>query len=298
MGLILTAFFELTEQPRRVAVVGAGYIAVELASILNALGTQTHLVYRFDTVLRRFDTDLIRHLHQHFAQRDLQCHSNHVPCSLQRNANGTFQLNFETNPSLDNLDCVIWAIGRDPRTLTLNLNAAGVATDERGAILTDAYQTTNVPHIYALGDVTNRMPLTPVAIAAGRRLADRLFGGEPHAHFDYNTIPTVVFTHPPLATVGLTEAQALASYEKSTIEIKETYFTAMSDALDPNPLKTYMKLILQGESQQVVGCHLLGLHTDEMLQGFAVAIKMGATLADFKATVAIHPTSAEEIVTI
>jgi glutathione reductase (NADPH) len=194
-------------------------------------------------------------------------------------------------------DAILWAIGRDPNVDNLALENAGVQSDEKGFIPTDKFQQTNVEHIFALGDVTGRAALTPVAIAAGRRLADRLYGGMDGRHLDYSLIPTVIFSHPPIGTVGLTESQARAKYGDD-IEIYTSAFIPMYYALGENKQRSMMKLITAGEEQRIVGCHIIGDGADEMLQGFAVAIRMGATKKDFDDTVAIHPSNAEELVTM
>lgn len=197
---------------------------------------------------------------------------------------------------LDGFDCVIWAIGRAPNTRYLNLGATGVKTQSNGMIITDDYQNTSVPGIYAIGDITGRTPLTPVAITAGRKLATRLFNDQPQAKVDYDNIPSVVFAHPPVATVGLTEAEAREHHDR--VIVYQTEFTPMRHALSNHGMNTAMKLICAGDNEQVVGIHLIGDNVDEMLQGFAVAVKMGATKADFDNTIAIHPVSTEELVTM
>jgi glutathione reductase (NADPH) len=199
--------------------------------------------------------------------------------------------------SMSGLDEVIWAIGRVPLSDDLGLQAAGVTIDEAGYISTDGFQNTNVPGVYAIGDVTGRAQLTPVAIAAGRRLADRLFGGLPERHLPYENIPTVIFSHPPIGTVGLTEEEARAQHG-AAVKIYQTRFTSMYHAFTRHQAPTAMKLVTVGAREKVVGCHIIGPGADEMLQGFAVAIRMGATKRDLDDTVAIHPTSAEELVTM
>jgi glutathione reductase (NADPH) len=191
---------------------------------------------------------------------------------------------------------VIWAIGRRPNTAGLNVELAGVKRLDNGVIPTDDYQNTNVAGIYAIGDITGHAALTPVAIAAGRRLADRIFSGQSDRKVDYDNIPSVVFTHPPVGSVGLTERQARRLGEE--LKIYETSFTPMRYALNAHGSTTAMKLICAGEQERVVGIHLIGEGVDEMLQGFAVALKMGATKADLDNTIAIHPVSAEELVTL
>jgi len=216
---------------------------------------------------------------------------------VRRHQDGTLNLITGKGQALGGFDGLIWAIGRRPRSAGLGLEAAGIETDPRGFIPTDDFQNTNVPGVYALGDVTGRPALTPVAIAAGRRLADRLFGGQPERHLDYSLIPTVVFSHPPIGTVGLTEEQARAEHGDA-VKIYQTRFTAMYHALAPHSVATAMKLVCIGAQEKVVGCHIIGPGADEMLQGFAVAMRMGATKRDFDDTIAIHPTSAEELVTM
>jgi glutathione reductase (NADPH) len=198
---------------------------------------------------------------------------------------------------LGGFDTIIWAIGRTPNTRDLNLEAVGIELEKGGIIATDKYQNTKVDGIYALGDITGRAPLTPVAIAAGRRLADRLFGGMPDRHLDYSNIPTVVFAHPPVGSVGMTEAAARESTSEK-ITIYKTEFTPMRYALNKQGPRTAMKLVCAGPEERILGIHMVGDGVDEMLQGFAVAVKMGASKADFDNTVAIHPVSAEELVTL
>jgi glutathione reductase (NADPH) len=195
-------------------------------------------------------------------------------------------------------DCLLWAIGRAPAVKDLQLERAGVQLDAYGFIVTDKYQTTSAAGIYAIGDVTGRAALTPVAIAAGRRLADRLFGAQPDRHLDYHNIPTVVFGHPPIGTVGLTEQAAREDYGDEAVTIFRSSFVPMYHALTKSKPRCDIKLVTVGPKRRVVGVHVIGPGADEMMQGFAVAVRMGATKADFDDTVAIHPTSAEELVTM
>jgi glutathione reductase (NADPH) len=206
------------------------------------------------------------------------------------------ELNAKSAERLHGYDSVLWAVGRAPNTQGLGLEAAGVTTRPNGIVPTDEYQNTDVRGIYAIGDVTGRKPLTPVAIAAGRRLADRLFGGRRESRVDYDNVPSVVFAHPPVATVGLTEHEARERHQK--VSIYRTTFTPMRYALSEQGVKTAMKLVCADEEERVVGIHLVGDNADEMLQGFTVAVKMSATKADFDNSIAIHPVSAEELVTI
>ncbi len=297
LGIDSDGFFALDHCPKRVAVVGAGYIAVEIAGVLQALGSETHLLVRHDKALRSFDAMLSDSLHQLMQHNGIAVHPHTEVSRVSKEADGSLLLSLSGGQTLQ-VDCLIWAIGRQPNSQNLNLAAAGVATDEAGFIPTDAYQNTNVPGIYAIGDVTGRVALTPVAVAAGRRLSERLFNGKTDEHLNYDLVPTVVFSHPPIGTIGLTEAQARAQYGDDAIKVYNSEFTAMYRALTSHREPTRMKLVCAGPNQKIVGLHVIGFAADEMLQGFAVAIKMGATKADFDNCVAIHPTSAEEFVTM
>lgn len=296
-GITSDGFFELAERPRRVAVVGAGYIAVELAGMLKGLGSDVTLAVRRHAALRDFDGDLRDALMDSMQADGIALATGFTPARLDAQADG-LTLTAESGAALSGLDTVIWAIGRRPRTADLGLEAAGVACDEHGYIPVDDWQNTNVDHIHALGDVCGRAELTPVAIAAGRHLADRLYGGRPDARLAYDNIPTVVFSHPPLGTVGLSEEEAIEAHGADTVRVYRTRFTPMYHALTQHKTPAAMKLVCVGADERVVGCHIFGHGGDEMLQGFAVAVRMGATKADFDATVAIHPTSAEELVTL
>lgn len=295
LGLTSDEFFAMNSRPNRVAVIGSGYIAVEIAGVLNAFGSKVELVARGDTVLREFDTLVQSALMREMRSAGIEFHLNTLTASLAQDAGG-IHLTSADGSRLGGFDAVIWALGRQPSTADLQLERAGLRTDAQGFLRTDAYQQTTVASIYAIGDVTGRSALTPVAIAAGRRLADRLFNGQIDRHLDYSGIPTVVFSHPPVGTVGLTETQARADHV--LVEIKTTAFVPMYYALTERRQRCEMKLVLAGAEQRVVGCHIVGDGADEMLQGFAVAMRMGATLKDFQNTVAIHPTNAEELVTM
>jgi len=297
LGITSDGFFALEAQPRKVAVVGAGYIAVELAGVLQALGSEVTLVIRREHVLDGFDALLRETLLEAMQDEGIQVVTNTTLTAVERTDDG-LRLRCDHGTELAGFDSLIWAIGRDPATADLNLEAAGVETDANGYIPTDRFENTNVPGIYAVGDVTGRIALTPVAIAAARRLATRLFGGRPELRLDYENVPTVVFSHPPVGTVGLTEAQALEQYGPQSVKCYQTSFTPMYAALTSHPSPTAMKLVTVGAQEKLVGVHIIGLGADEMLQGFAVALKMGATKADLDNTVALHPTSAEELVTM
>ncbi|MER1968778.1 glutathione-disulfide reductase [Castellaniella sp. GW247-6E4] len=296
-GIDSDGFFALDALPRRTAVVGAGYIAVELAGVLNALGSDTHLFIRKEAALRRFDPLLRDTLMEVMRTEGPTLHPHSDPEAVIRHDDGSLTLRFKNGGSHDT-DCVIWAIGRDPDTSALGLDAAGVALDARGYIDVDDYQNTNVPGIYAVGDITGRLELTPVAVAAGRRLSERLFNDKPDERLDYENVPTVVFSHPPIGTVGLTEPQARERHGDAAVKVYQTSFTAMYTAVTRHRQPCRMKLVCVGDDEKVVGIHGIGFGMDEILQGFAVALKMGATKKDFDDTVAIHPTAAEEFVTM
>lgn len=295
-GITSDGFFQLQDRPERVLIAGSGYVAVELAGVFNALGSDTQVVVRKDGVIRSFDAMLGEQLLEAMQKSGIKVETRVIPSSIEKQKEGLL-IHAEDGRSFGPVDCVLWAIGREPNTEDLELAKAGVATNDSGFIPTDALQQSNVEHIFALGDVTGRAALTPVAIAAGRRLADRLYGGMDGRHLDYEMIPTVVFSHPPIGTIGLTELEARAKYGDA-IKIYSSGFTSMYYALGNKKQRSVMKLITAGADERVVGCHIIGDGADEMTQGFAVAMRMGATKADFDDTVAIHPTSAEELVTM
>lgn len=295
-GITSDDFFELEERPDRVLVVGSGYVAVELAGVFNALGSKTHLVVRKESVVRSFDAMLGHELMQAMQKDGVDIETLVIPESLEQTADGLVMQAVDGR-RFGPVDCVLWAVGRAPNVEGLELDRAGVASDANGFIPTDMLQQTNVGNIFALGDVTGREALTPVAIAAGRRLGDRLYGGMDGRYLDYELIPTVIFSHPPIGTVGMTEVDARAKYGDD-VEVYTSSFTPMYYALGDNKQQSVMKLITAGSDEKIVGCHVIGEGADEMMQGFAVAVRMGATKADFDDTVAIHPTNAEEIVTM
>ncbi|MFP1985101.1 glutathione-disulfide reductase [Lonsdalea quercina] len=296
-GINSDGFFELDALPRRVAVVGAGYIAVEIAGVLNALGAETHLFVRKHAPLRQFDPLIVDTLVEVMKTEGPSLHTESTPKAVVKNADGSLTLQLEDGKS-QTVDCLVWAIGRQPATDNLNLQAAGVELDDRGYVKVDKFQNTNVSGIYAVGDNTGAVELTPVAVAAGRRLSERLFNNKPNEHLDYSNIPTVVFSHPPIGTVGLTEPQAREKYGDEQVKVYQSSFTAMYTAVTQHRQPCRMKLVCVGPEEKVVGVHGIGFGVDEMLQGFAVAVKMGATKQDFDNTVAIHPTGAEEFVTM
>ncbi|MEM9423692.1 MAG: glutathione-disulfide reductase [Spirochaetota bacterium] len=295
-GIDSDGFFALQAPPKSVAVVGAGYIAVELAGMLHSLGVKTDLFVRKESPLRNFDTMLHQTLQEVMEQDGLGIHRHCVPQKLLREADGSLTLYFE-NGSSHNAEQVIWAIGRQPNTASLALEVAGVACDAAGFIPVDAYQNTGAQGIYALGDVMQGgIELTPVAVKCGRLLAERLFNAAAHREpprMDYETVPTVVFSHPPIASIGLSENQAQQRYGEE-VKIYTSNFTSMYTAVTAHRQPCRMKLICVGPEEKIIGLHGIGYGVDEMLQGFAVAIKMGACKADFDRVVAIHPTGSEE----
>ena len=295
-GITSDGFFALESRPRRVAVVGSGYIACELAGAFKELGSRVEMFIRRERLLTHFDAMLGSALLREMLAQGVLVHDHVVPAAV-REHEGLKALTAEDGREFTGFDCLLWAVGRSPNVAHLRLDRAGVAQDAAGFVVTDASQDTNVPGIHAIGDVTGRAALTPVAIAAGRRLADRLFGGQPHRRLDYRMIPTVVFTHPPIGTVGASEAEAREQFG-GAVKVYVADFTPMYHALTQRKTRTDMKLVCVGPEERIVGCHVIGLGADEMLQGFAVAIRMGATKRDFDDTVAIHPTSAEELVTM
>jgi glutathione reductase (NADPH) len=298
LGITSDGFFELEHLPRRVAVVGSGYIAVELAGVLHALGSEVSLVVRHDAVLRNFDALLGDKLAAAMRASGIEVLTRFITRAVERAAAGTLTLSAADGRALGGFDTVLWAIGRTPNVRDVGLERAGVKLDAEGYIAVDRWQNTTAPGVYAVGDVTGQAELTPVAIAAGRRLADRVFGGMTDRHLRYDVIPTVVFSHPPIGTVGLSEDEARARYPGEPLRIYKSEFVSMFYApMDFKP-PTAMKLVCVGADERVVGCHVIGLGADEMIQGFAVAVTMGARKRDFDDTIAIHPTSAEELVTM
>ena len=295
-GITSDGFFALQEQPQRVAVIGGGYIGVELSGVLNALDSNVTIIALEDRLMERFDPMISTVLEKEMRQQGIQIQTGFQVTALSKSAEGLV-VHSANNEHLAAFDTVIWAVGRRPNTANLDLSTAGVNVMPNGIIPVDEYENTNVPGIYAIGDVTGKVPLTPVAIAAGRKLAERLFNGKADSKVDYDNIPSVVFSHPPIGTVGITEDEARQRYGNA-ITIYKSEFTPMRHALSADGITTAMKLVCAGEDEKVVGIHMIGDYVDEMLQGFAVAVKMGARKADFDSTIAIHPSSAEELVTM
>ncbi|KAH1169922.1 glutathione reductase, mitochondrial [Mauremys mutica] len=306
LGITSDGFFELEELPRRTVVVGAGYIAVEIAGILSTLGSKTSLLIRYDKVLRTFDSMISSNCTQELENAGIEVWKHSLVKSVTKSPLGLLEVTVmstvpghkPTVSTIPDVDCLLWATGRVPNTEGLNLDKLGLKLDAKGHIVVDEFQNTSRKGIYAVGDVCGKALLTPVAIAAGRKLAHRLFEGKQDSKLDYSNIPTVVFSHPPIGTVGLTEEEAISTYGRENVKIYTTSFTPMYHAVTQRKTKCVMKLVCAGKEEKVVGLHMQGLGCDEMLQGFAVAVKMGATKASFDETVAIHPTSSEELVTL
>ena len=314
LGITSDGFFDIEHLPKKMAFVGAGYIAVELAGVMNAIGVETHLFIRGETFLRTFDPMVQETLTQRYEDAGVIIHKNHKGFKeivRLREGKGEHKLLRLVESSGEEMEVneLLWAIGRAPEIDKLHLERIGVKLARKGHIEVDEYQNTNVEGVYALGDVTGQAELTPVAIAAGRALSNRIFGslhpsGGPHLpqKLDYSNIPTVVFAHPEVGTIGLTEPAAIDKYGKHNIKTYHTRFTPMFYSFHPAEEKklqpTEYKLICQGSEEKVIGMHILGAGSSEMMQGFGVAVKMGARKKDFDACVAIHPTSAEEIVTM
>ena len=289
-------FFNLCSAPARVAIIGGGYIAVELAGVLQALGSQVELFVRGPCLLQSFDRDLTLQLAENLHQQGIRLFFDTAVTALEQRGDQTRVIT-DGGAAPDDFDCVIFATGRTPNSRDLGLEALGVKTDAHGYIQVDPFQDTNVEGVHAIGDVTDvGVELTPVAIAAARRLMDRVFGGKPKAKLDYAGIPSVVFSHPPMGSVGQTEKEARAEYGDDAVQVFSTTFRPMLYALADAPQHSLFKLVCVGDERRVVGVHLMGENADEILQGFTVAVKLGATLDDLHDTVAIHPTSAEEVV--
>lgn len=320
LGLTSDGFFALDRVPRSAIVVGGGYIGCELAGILRSLGADVSVVLREDAVLPSFDPAVRAAVEDAMAARGIRVHhsADLVRAERASSAPPRVRLLWKPLPASDastldstpassshgssmaaEAELLLFATGRTPQTESLGLAHAGVATDPRtGAIVTDEWQQTSAPRVCAVGDATGRVQLTPVAIAAGRLLADRLFGGDAQARLSYETIPTVVFTHPPVGVVGLSEPQARAKFGADQVKVFAGKFNPMKFSTVGHADPFHMKVVCAGPAQTVVGIHVVGEAADEIIQGFAVAVKMGATKRDLDSTMAIHPTAAEELVTM
>jgi glutathione reductase (NADPH) len=291
-------FFKLEKQPKRVAIVGAGYIGVEFAGFFHGLGTETHLLIRAETVLRKFDESIQNTITDHYVNIGVNVHKKTQVQSVEKLEDGSLKLQLDDGSTLE-VDQLIWTIGRRS-FLGLGLEDVGVEINSKDQIVVDEYQNTTTKNIFALGDVIGAVELTPVAIAAGRKLSNRLFGPEEFKDQkqDYANVPSVVFSHPEAGSIGLSEAEAKEKYGEDNLKIYKSRFTPMYYAMLEHKSPVSYKLICAGPEEKVVGLHLVGDSSAEILQGFGVAVKMGATKADFDSVVAIHPTSAEELVTL
>lgn len=296
-GITSDGFFELDAVPKRTAVVGAGYIAVEISDVLHALGSDTHLFVRQDSPLRTFDKEIIKTLVDAMEEDGPELHTFSVPKEVIKNEDDSLTLILENGEEYT-VDTLIWAIGRRPNVIGFGLEKTGVELNDKGFIATDEFENTNVEGIYALGDVNGKLELTPVAVKSGRQLSERLFNNKPNAKMDYKDVATVIFSHPAIGSVGLSEEAAIAKFGQENIKVYRSTFTSMYTAVTRHRQACKMKLVTLGQEEKVIGLHGIGYGVDEMIQGFAVAIKMGATKEDFDNTVAIHPTGAEEFVTM
>ena len=294
LGFTSNEAFHLPELPRRLVILGGGYIAVEFAGIFNGLGVEVALAYRGPEFLRGFDDDVRHFLHAEMEKKGIRILLNAAPLAIEAQADGARTVRLAGGEALT-VDGVMFATGRVPNTESLDASAAGVELARDGAVPVDAYSRTNVPHIFAVGDVTHRLQLTPVAIREGAAVANTLFAGKPTTA-DHVDVPTAVFSQPPIGTVGLTEAQALDRHRE--IDVYKTDFRAMRHTLSGRQERTLMKLVVDTASQRVVGAHMVGADAAEIIQGIGIAVKAGLTKAEFDATVGIHPTAAEEFVTL
>jgi len=283
---------DLLSLPEKIVIVGGGYIAVEFAGIFNAVGVDTHIIIRADNILRGFDDDVRATLREEIEKKGITVHSEVTVSSIEKQAKG-YHLNLEGTNDID-CDLVMYATGRAPASQGIGLEEAGVRLNDKGAVITDEQFKTSVDGIYAIGDVTDRVNLTPVAIAEGMILAQALFGGIP-GNMDYDNIASAVFSQPPIGTVGLTEEQAK---ERGPIDVYVSKFKPMKHTLSGRDEKTLMKLIVDQKTDRVLGCHMVGPDSPEIAQGLGIALKCGATKAQFDATIGIHPTAAEEFVTM
>ena len=285
--------FHLEALPKRVLVQGGGYIAVEFAGIFNGLGSEVTLVYRGEDILRGFDDDVRAHLHAEMERRGIRIITRKTVTAVHAKR-GAFSASLSHDETVE-VDKVMFATGRRPHVSGFGLEAVGVELASSGGIKVDGYSQTSVPHIHAVGDVTNRVNLTPVAIREGHAFADTVFGGRP-TRVDHTDVPTAVFSEPEVGTVGLTQAQACARLAK--VDIYKTSFRPMKATLSGRDTRTFMKLVVDGTTDRVVGCHIVGADAGEMVQLVGIAVKMKATKADFDAVMAVHPTATEELVTL
>lgn len=292
LGVTSNEAFHLESFPRRVVIAGGGYIAVEFAFIFAGLGAEVTIVYRRDRLLKEFDADISAAIHAEAERTGIRLITNAVFTSIEDAGGGKRRVTLNTGEALET-DLVFWAVGRKPNTAGLGLDAAGVATDAEGAVIVDEFSRTSVPHIFAVGDVTNRVQLTPVAIREGAAFAETAFNNTP-VKVDYTFIPKAVFAQPPVGTVGYSEAEARERF--GAVDIYKTDFRPMKATLSGATARTMMKLVVEAKTARVLGVHIVGEGSPEMIQCLAIAVKAGLSKRDFDDTMALHPTSAEELV--
>jgi len=284
---------DLPTLPKHIVVVGGGFIAVEFAGIFNALGAEVHEIIRADNILRGFDDSVRTGLREEMTKKGITIHSGINVTNIEKQNDGRFRMSFDNAEPLDT-DLIMYATGRAPNTNGIGLEDVGVELDRNGAIIVDDYSKTNIDNIYAIGDVTDRMNLTPVALAEGMAFAKTLYDNTP-VSMAYDNIPSAVFSQPPIGTVGLTEEQAR---DRGEVDIYLSSFKAMKHTLSGRDERSLMKIIVDRETDVVLGCHMMGADAPEIIQGIAIAMKCGATKAQFDSTIGIHPTAAEEFVTM
>ncbi|KAK2146336.1 hypothetical protein LSH36_615g00014 [Paralvinella palmiformis] len=297
LGITNEGFFRLETLPKKAVVVGAGYIAVELAGILRTFGTDVSmLIQPNDGVLVTFDSMIEDAVTQNLKDSGINIKNDTVVQSIAKGSDG--KLNIKTSTGvIDGADCLIWAVGRAPNA-DIALDKVGIETTDFGNIIVDEYQNTSAHKIYAIGDVCGKALLTPVAIQTGRKLARRLFNDETKLKMEFKWIPTVIFSHPPVGSIGMSQKEAEQKYGADKIKVYKTTFVPVYYGLTQRKIQEHMKLVCLLPEQRIIGLHIVGLDADEMLQGYAAALKIGATKKDFEETIAIHPTSSEEVVTI
>lgn len=293
LGITSNEIFHLDALPKRAVIAGAGYIANEFAGVLHAFGVEVSLVTRGDRMLRGYDTEIVDRLVGMTTAKGIDLRFNFPMKGISQQADGSLLVDGGAAGQIET-DMLLWAIGRTPKTPGLGLEAAGVALDGQGAVIVDAFNATNVPSIYAVGDVTNRVQLTPVAIREGHAFADTVFGNTPRT-VDYRAIPTAVFSSPPLAGVGLTEEEARAEYGDA-VKVYRSDFRPMKNVVSGRMERGLYKMVTAGADEKVVGLHLIGPDSAEILQAAAIAVKAGLTKQAFDDTVALHPSMAEELV--
>jgi len=291
-------FNKLDILPKKTAVIGAGYIAVELSQMLQSLGSDVSIFTRHEYPLRRFDDLIYTGVKSSMEEQGINVVSNTTIKEVVKNDDTTLTLIDSDGNKFEGFEYALTAIGRGPLSSKLNLEKIGVEVNKRGHIESDEYEQTNIKGIYSLGDVNGKIELTPVALAAGRALSDRIFGGFQGRKMDYVNVPSVIFTHPPCASIGVSEKEARAQYKDDEIKVYSSKFTNMYYSMTKYKPKTHMKIVCVGKEEKVVGIHMTGMNVDEIMQGFGVAVKMGATKADLDSCCAIHPTASEELVTM